>query len=147
MYVDVPILPRSPVDVVLSAQSRPRVKAAYKISPTHDASYSSETLSSLPKARPRNHAHFRMSDCFFVRFRFLSDFSVSLPLASALHLPTGSPWVHATNGTALPPRRRPDSLALLAPLTVSEFPGRNDPTAQNTNVCCALSFSRAAAGH
>ncbi len=50
--------------------------------------------------------------------------------------------MHATNGTALQPGRLLDSLALLKLLTVSEFPGRNGPNAQDMNVCLCL-FSHA----
>ena len=84
----------------------------------------------LPYVRP----------AFLSAFRFLSDFSVSLPLALAPHPRTGNPRVHATYGTALRQGRHPDSPALLTPLTASEFPGQNNPRARNTNVCSILFF-------
>jgi hypothetical protein len=77
---------------------------------------------------------------FLFDCRSSETFSVSLPLALARQNPTGNPWVHATNGTASQPGRHPDSRAQQQPLTVSEFPGQNDRTAQNMNVCLCHLF-------
>lgn len=77
---------------------------------------------------------------FPVCFDCLNYFSASSPRVSVPQNHTGNLWVPSMSGTVSRPRRHPDFLRPLAPLTVSKFRGRSDQSAPNMNVCAFLLY-------